>query len=173
MYRTFLCLLPFLQLFNLCFGFEFRELLTGSFLDSVFLPLDSLLHQIILFSTTSGAIFVLLIPRCWPFSQFISKSSIAVMKSPTRCLIHSLTAAYSSPEHAGSFPLSPTRRVVSCRAQLSNCLLDILLRLPIRHFKCRIITIAANLLLRLLFALLSVSLYMHQFFYRNSREVGT
>ena len=153
--------------------FEFRELLTGSFLDYVFLPRDSLLHQIILFSTTSGAIFVLLIPRCWPISQFISEFSIAIMKSPTRCLTHNLTAAYSSPEHEGSFPLSPTRRVVSRRAQLSNCLLNILLRLLIRHFKCRIITIAANLLLRLLFAMLSVSLYMHQFFYRDSHEFGT
>lgn len=173
MYRTFLCLLPFLQLFNLCFVFEFRELPTGSFLDSVFLPLDSLLHQILLFSTTSGAIFMLLIPRCWPVSKFISKSSNAIMKSRTRCLIYNLTAAYPSPEHAGSFPLSPTRRVVSCRAPLSTCLLDILLRLPIRHFKRRIITIAANLLLRLLFAMLSVSLYMHQFFYCNRHEVGT
>lgn len=72
----------------------------------IFLFQGSLLYQTFLFSTTLIPIYMLLTLRYSPFRQFLSKSSVAFVKSPTRSFIQNLTSAYVNLEQLSFFPPS-------------------------------------------------------------------
>lgn len=149
MYRLSLCLFAFLQLF--VFVLCLSNSLQAHSSPPQFFSLEFILHQIILFSITLGAIYVLLIPRHWPFSQYTSKSPAAIIKSVTSCLIHNLRAGLNiyHPSHSPRRREFWTAEPSYLTAYWTSCL-----RSPIdtSNIKCKKIIIVTNIFLSILCA---------------------